>query len=50
MYLCADEPLEGAPSTVMDLSQGEPRIVRRGTIDPETAIGAATADGDDERA
>lgn len=50
MYLCADEPLEGSPSTVVDLSQGEPRIVRRGTIDPETAIAVTAADGEDERA
>lgn len=50
MYLCADEPLEGSPSTVVDLSQGEPRIVRRGAIDPETAIAVTAADGEDERA
>lgn len=32
VYLCEEEPLEGMPSTVLDLAHGEPRILRRGAV------------------
>ena len=32
VYLCAEEP-PAAPSTVVDLTDAEPRILRRGTLD-----------------
>lgn len=32
VYLCQDEPLAGRPSTVLDLSHGEPRILRAGAL------------------
>ena len=32
VYLCVDEPLEGAASTVVDLTHGEPRILRAGAV------------------
>ena len=35
VYLCADEPVAGAPSAVVDLTGEEPRIVREGA-DPAT--------------
>ncbi len=34
-YLCADDPLEGAASTVVDLAHGAPALVRRGDLTPE---------------
>lgn len=33
VYLCQDEPLGGAASTVIDLAHGDPRILRRGDLD-----------------
>ena len=33
IYLCQDEPLEGRASTVVDLSDGEPRVMRAGAFD-----------------
>ncbi|HXF73529.1 MAG TPA: L-threonylcarbamoyladenylate synthase [Actinomycetota bacterium] len=41
VYLCADEPLGGPPSTVVDLSHGEPRVLRAGALDPEEVLRAA---------
>lgn len=32
VYLCEEDPLEGAPSTVLDLAHGEPRILRHGAV------------------
>lgn len=34
-YLCADDPLDGAASTVLDLAHGAPALVRRGDLAPE---------------
>jgi tRNA threonylcarbamoyl adenosine modification protein (Sua5/YciO/YrdC/YwlC family) len=34
-YLCADDPLEGAASTVVDLAHGAAALVRRGELAPE---------------
>lgn len=42
VYLCADEPLEGAPSTVVDLANGELRVIRAGVV-PEGAVIEAVA-------
>ena len=33
VYLCAAEEPPGVPSTVVDLTDAEPRILRRGTLD-----------------
>ncbi len=33
IYLCQDAPLEGAASTVIDLSHGEARVLRAGSVD-----------------
>jgi tRNA threonylcarbamoyl adenosine modification protein (Sua5/YciO/YrdC/YwlC family) len=35
VYLCRDRPLEGAASTVLDLSGAEPRLIREGSIPRE---------------
>lgn len=43
VYLCVDGPLAGAASTVMNLTGPEPKIIRRGEIDPELVIGLAAA-------
>jgi tRNA A37 threonylcarbamoyladenosine synthetase subunit TsaC/SUA5/YrdC len=32
VYLCRDEPLVGAPSTVVDLAGEVPRVLREGAI------------------
>jgi L-threonylcarbamoyladenylate synthase len=32
LYLCASEPLAGAPSTVLDLAHGAARIIREGSV------------------
>ena len=32
VYVCAEGPLDGAPSTVVDLTTDEPRILREGSI------------------
>ncbi|MGZ8571880.1 MAG: L-threonylcarbamoyladenylate synthase [Actinomycetota bacterium] len=32
IYLCQDEPLEGAASTVVDLAHGEPAVLREGAL------------------
>jgi L-threonylcarbamoyladenylate synthase len=34
VYLCRDEPLVGAPSTVVDLAGEVPRVLREGAIPP----------------
>jgi len=36
VYLCEEEPLEGAASTVVDLAHGRPAILRAGDIDAAT--------------
>jgi len=35
VYLCQDEPLEGAASTVVDLAHGQARLLRHGAVAPE---------------
>jgi len=35
VYLCEDEPLEGAASTVVDLAHGPARLLRVGSVAPE---------------
>lgn len=35
VYLCEDEPLEGAASTVVDLAHGPARLLRAGSVSPE---------------
>lgn len=32
VYLCQEQPLEGAPSTVLDLAHGRPRVLREGAL------------------
>jgi tRNA threonylcarbamoyl adenosine modification protein (Sua5/YciO/YrdC/YwlC family) len=39
VYLCADAPLEGAASTVLDLAHGDARILRHGAVDAATLVG-----------
>jgi len=34
VYVCADEPLDAAASTVVDLSKGAARVLRVGDVDP----------------
>ncbi len=41
VYLCAEEPLAGPPSTVVDLAHGEPRVLRAGALDPTEVLAAA---------
>jgi L-threonylcarbamoyladenylate synthase len=36
VYLCQDDPLAGAASTVVDLAHGEPRLLRLGDVDENT--------------
>ncbi len=36
VYLCEDDPLEGAASTVVDLAHAPARILREGGVDAET--------------
>jgi tRNA threonylcarbamoyl adenosine modification protein (Sua5/YciO/YrdC/YwlC family) len=43
VYLRSDGSVGGASSTVIDLTQAEPRVLRRGDVDPEHVIGLATA-------
>ena len=43
VYLCAERPLAGAASTVMDMTGPEPVILRRGDVDPEVVMGLAAA-------
>ena len=38
VYLCEEGPLVGQPSTVLDLANGEPRVLRPGAIDPEGLV------------
>jgi tRNA A37 threonylcarbamoyladenosine synthetase subunit TsaC/SUA5/YrdC len=44
VYLCADAPLEGAASSVVDLAHGEPRMLRPGAVS-ETDVREALAKG-----
>ncbi len=34
VYLCEPDPLEGSASTVIDLTHGEPQVLRAGALDP----------------
>ena len=43
VYLRSDGSVAGAASTVIDLTGTEPRVLRRGDVDPEHVIGLATA-------
>lgn len=45
VYLCEDRPLEGVASTVLDLAHGEPRLLRRGGIEPEVLVQAMGHEG-----
>lgn len=36
VYLCQDEPLKGAASTVVDLAHSPPTVLRAGAVDPGT--------------
>ena len=38
VYLCQEEALEGAASTVLDLAHGAPRIIRTGAVLPEVLM------------
>jgi L-threonylcarbamoyladenylate synthase len=38
IYLCQPEPPPGAPSTVVDLTATEPRVLRRGAVDEHELI------------
>src|SRR5437773_6721957 len=42
VYLSTDRPLTGAASTVMDLTGPEPKILRRGDVDPAFVTAVAT--------
>jgi L-threonylcarbamoyladenylate synthase len=42
VYLSTDRPLAGAASTVIELTGPEPKILRRGDVDPALVIGLAT--------
>jgi L-threonylcarbamoyladenylate synthase len=42
VYLCSGEPLEGAPSTVVDLTGSGARVLRTGAV-PESAVQDALA-------
>ena len=42
VYLSTDGPLAGVASTVIELTGPEPKILRRGDVDPALAIGLAT--------
>jgi L-threonylcarbamoyladenylate synthase len=44
IYLCDPEPLDGSPSTVLDLAHGRPRVLRDGAIE-EAELRAALAGG-----
>jgi L-threonylcarbamoyladenylate synthase len=39
VYVCDDRP-PGPASTIVDLTGGEPRVLRRGVLDPETVLAA----------
>ena len=43
VYLSGDGSVGGAASTVIDLTGAEPRVLRRGDVDPEHVIALATA-------
>ena len=43
VYLRGDGSVGGAASTVIDLTGAEPRVLRRGDVDPAHVIGLATA-------
>lgn len=45
VYLCEDRPLEGVSSTVLDLAHGEPRLLRRGDLDPVALARAMGREG-----
>jgi tRNA threonylcarbamoyl adenosine modification protein (Sua5/YciO/YrdC/YwlC family) len=43
VYLRSDGSVGGAASTVIDLTGAEPKVLRRGDVDPEHVIALATA-------
>lgn len=45
VYLCQQEPLAGAASTVIDLAHGEPRVIRHGAL-PQAALDAVIAEAE----
>jgi L-threonylcarbamoyladenylate synthase len=40
VYVCDDARPPGPPSTVVDVTGPEPRVLREGALDPETVLGA----------
>jgi L-threonylcarbamoyladenylate synthase len=38
VYVCDDVPLAGSPSTVVDLTTGEPRVLREGALSAEVIL------------
>jgi L-threonylcarbamoyladenylate synthase len=45
VYLCQDDPLEGVASTVVDLTHGDPRLLRVGDIDEDAVSRFLSAEG-----
>jgi L-threonylcarbamoyladenylate synthase len=45
VYLCANEALEGAASTVIDLAHGAPRVLRPGAVGPEVIAQLLSGEG-----
>ena len=45
VYVCQDEPLEGAASTVVDVAHGEPRVLRLGAVDERTIARLLSEEG-----
>jgi tRNA threonylcarbamoyl adenosine modification protein (Sua5/YciO/YrdC/YwlC family) len=43
VYLCEEAPLEGRPSTVVDLSGAEPRVLREGAVSEAAILEALAA-------
>jgi tRNA threonylcarbamoyl adenosine modification protein (Sua5/YciO/YrdC/YwlC family) len=43
VYLCEETPLEGRPSTVVDLSGAEPRVLRAGAVSEAAILEALAA-------
>jgi L-threonylcarbamoyladenylate synthase len=40
VYVCQDEPLPGAPSTVVEVARGELRVIRAGAVDRTKLLAA----------
>ena len=45
VYLCSEEPLRGAASTVVDLTGPDPAILRRGDVDEDEIARLSSAEG-----